>query len=70
MHGNSVIVNPMAEIIAGPLKDKVGLISAEIDLDEIVKARYDFDVSGHYSRPDVFSLVVDEREKKNVEFKK
>lgn len=70
MHGNSVIVNPMGEIIAGPLKDKVGLISAEIDLDEIVKARYDFDVSGHYSRPDVFSLVVDEREKKNVEFKK
>lgn len=70
MHGNSVIVNPMGEIIAGPLKDKTGLISAEIDLDDIVKARYDFDVSGHYSRPDVFSLIVDEREKKSVEFRK
>ncbi len=66
MHGNSIIVNPLGEIIAGPLKDESGLVVAEINIDDIVKARYDFDVTGHYSRPDVFSLIVDEHEKKNV----
>ncbi len=66
MHGNSIIVNPLGEIIPGPLKDESGLVVAEINIDDIVKARYDFDVTGHYSRPDVFSLIVDEHEKKNV----
>jgi nitrilase len=44
-------------------------VVAEIDTDELVRARYDFDVVGHYSRPDVFSLSVDERAKRTVEFK-
>ena len=68
MHGNSIIVNPYGEILAGPLKDEEGLVIATIETDDIVKARYDFDVSGHYSRPDVFTLLVDEREKKCVDF--
>jgi nitrilase len=68
MHGNSIIVNPYGEILAGPLKDEEGLVVSTIDTDELVKARYDFDVAGHYSRPDVFTLAVDEREKKCVEF--
>lgn len=66
IRGGSVIVSPMGEVIAGPLYDEEGLISAEIDLDDIVKARYDMDPAGHYSRPDVFKLVVDEQERPAV----
>lgn len=68
MQGNSVIINPYGEILAGPLQNKTGLICTQIDTDDIIGARYDFDVVGHYSRPDIFSLKVDERAKKNVEF--
>ncbi|WP_166434193.1 hypothetical protein [Vibrio viridaestus] len=46
-----------------------GLLNAEIDMSQIVKSRYDFDVTKHYARPDVFSLEVDVREKKSVNFK-
>lgn len=66
--GNSMIIGPLGDVLAGPLHDKTGLVIAEIDTDELVRARYDFDVSGHYSRPDIFALKVDERPKLNVEF--
>ncbi|TDF82318.1 carbon-nitrogen hydrolase family protein [Pseudomonas sp. H9] len=68
IQGNSVIVGPLGEVLAGPLKHETGLLTAEIDLDELVRARYDFDVVGHYARPDVFSLTVDERPKHTVRF--
>lgn len=70
IQGNSVIVGPLGDVLAGPLKNETGLITACIDLDELVKARYDFDVVGHYSRPDVFSLSVNERAKSSVVFQK
>jgi len=63
IRGGSVIISPMGEVLAGPLYDKQGLISAEIDLDDIIKARYDMDPVGHYSRPDIFKLSVDEQER-------
>ena len=66
MRGGSVIVDPMGQVLAGPLYHKEGLVSAEIDLKDIVKAKYDMDVSSHYARPDVFSLHVDTRPKKTV----
>lgn len=69
IQGNSVIVGPLGEVLAGPLRGEEGLLTAQIDLDELVRARYDFDVVGHYARPDVFSLVVDERAKRTVEFR-
>ncbi|HWL04153.1 MAG TPA: carbon-nitrogen hydrolase family protein [Xanthobacteraceae bacterium] len=59
--GRSAIVNPMGEIIAGPLEGKEGILYADIDLDEIPRAKFDFDVTGHYSRSDVFQLVVNRR---------
>jgi len=64
--GRSAIVNPMGEIIAGPLEGREGILTAEIDLSEIPRAKYDFDVTGHYARPDVFRLVVDRRAKPAV----
>lgn len=64
--GASVIVDPFGEVLAGPLKDEEGLLVADLDLDEVTRGRYDFDASGHYSRPDLFTLVVDRREREPV----
>jgi nitrilase len=56
--GGSVIIAPSGEVIAGPLWDEEGILYADLDLDEITKAKIDFDVVGHYARPDVFQLNV------------
>jgi nitrilase len=68
INGGSVIIGPMGDVLAGPLVGETGLLTAEIDTDELTRARYDFDVVGHYARPDVFELVVDERAKPGVRF--
>src|SRR3569623_895407 len=57
--GGSMIVGPLGDVLAGPLERDTGLLTAEIDTDELIRARYDLDVVGHYARPDVFSLHVD-----------
>jgi len=64
--GGSAIVSPFGEYLAGPLFDEEGILTAELDMAEIARGRFDFDVTGHYSRPDVFRLIVDESEKKSV----
>jgi nitrilase len=64
--GGSMIVGPLGDVLAGPLTDATALITAEIDPADIVRARYDLDVSGHYARPDVFSLTVDETPRPGV----
>jgi len=56
--GGSIIVGPMGKVIAGPLYDQTGALMAELDLEDIPRARMDFDVAGHYSRDDIFELVV------------
>ena len=66
--GGSVIVGPLGEVLAGPLVGERGLLCAQIDTAELVRARYDFDVVGHYARPDIFELSVDERSKPGVRF--
>lgn len=67
--GGSAIVGPLGDYLAGPLYDQEGILLAELDLDLIPQARFDFDVVGHYSRPDVFRLVVNEAEAPAVEFR-
>lgn len=59
--GGSCIISPLGEVLAGPLRGTAGVISAEIDLDEIVGGRFDLDSTGHYSRSDIFKLQVDGR---------
>lgn len=60
IRGGSVIVSPLGEVLAGPLRNGEGILTAELDLNELVRARFDFDPTGHYARPDVFTLSVDE----------
>ncbi len=59
--GGSAIISPLGETVAGPLYDRAGILYADLDLGETVEGKFDFDVAGHYARPDVFQLVVDER---------
>ena len=59
--GGSAIVSPLGEVLAGPLYDTEGILYADLDMGEIVRARFDFDVVGHYARPDVFQLIVNEQ---------
>lgn len=66
--GGSVICDPYGNVLAGPLRSEEGLVAAEIDLSIIPEARYDLDAVGHYARPDVFQLSVDESEKRAVRF--
>ena len=56
--GNSAIIAPNGQILAGPLEAEEGVLYAEIDLDQVIKAKRMFDVVGHYSRPDVFAFNV------------
>lgn len=62
MCGGSMIVSPLGELLAGPHYDGEAILYADVDPDEIIRAKYDFDAVGHYARPDVFKLVVDEQE--------
>ncbi len=54
--GGSVIISPFGKIIEGPLYDEEGILFADIDLKEVIKARMDMNAAGHYSRPDLFQL--------------
>lgn len=64
--GGSCIVDPFGNFIAGPNTDDEAILIAQIDLGQIVRGKFDLDVVGHYARPDIFQLHVDERPKKSV----
>jgi nitrilase len=64
--GNSVIVNPAGDLVAGPLRLEEGILTATIDLRQVAEMRRLFDPTGHYNRPDVFSLTVDTRRRPAV----
>lgn len=66
INGGSVIISPLGETLAGPHRDGEAILTAELDLDEIQRARFDLDVTGHYARPDIFTLLVDERARSGV----
>jgi nitrilase len=57
--GNTVIVAPSGEILAGPVRQAETILTAELDTDAVRSARRLFDPVGHYNRPDVFRLAVD-----------
>jgi nitrilase len=56
--GNTVIVDPSGKVLAGPVKEKAEILYAEVDVATVRQSRREFDVVGHYARPDVFQLHV------------
>ncbi len=58
--GGSAIISPLGDVLAGPLFDNDGMLFADLDLAEVARSKFDFDVVGHYARPDVFQLIVNE----------
>ncbi|KAI3450741.1 hypothetical protein Pfo_007406 [Paulownia fortunei] len=66
--GGSVIISPSGTVLAGPNYEGEALISADLDLGEVVRAKFDFDVVGHYARPEVLGLVVKDHPMSPVSF--
>ncbi|HEY1730827.1 MAG TPA: nitrilase-related carbon-nitrogen hydrolase [Terriglobales bacterium] len=64
--GGSCIVDPFGDFLAGPNYEDEAVLIAEVDRAQIVRGKYDLDVVGHYARPDIFQLTVDERPKRPV----
>jgi nitrilase len=57
--GGAAIIEPTdGEVIAGPLYDAEGIVTAEVDLKIGMAAKRWFDVVGHYSRADVLHPAI------------
>ena len=67
MRGGSAIIGPLGNVLAGPDFEGETILTAELDLGDIGRGKFDFDVAGHYSRPDVFGLIVNEAPMSAVE---
>lgn len=68
IRGGSAIVNPLGVVLAGPDFSGETILYADLDLADVPRGKFDFDVVGHYARPDVFRLTVDESPKTSVSF--
>lgn len=64
--GGSTIISPLGQYVVDPVYNREEILVADLDLTLIPKSRFDFDVTGHYSRPDVFQLIVDTSRKESV----
>jgi nitrilase len=60
IRGGSCIVGPLGDFIVEPVYDQTAVLFASLDLNDLIKAKFDMDVSGHYARPDVFTLQVND----------
>lgn len=67
--GDAVVYKPFGGVAAGPMHREKGVLMAEIDPEAARAARRKFDVSGHYSRPDIFTLNVDRRPQSPIAFR-
>jgi nitrilase len=68
MRGGSVIVDPLGNVLAGPNYEGENILVAELDMDQIIRGKIDFDVVGHYARNDIFKLTIDRRARPAAEF--
>ncbi|WP_420429809.1 carbon-nitrogen hydrolase family protein [Kordiimonas sp.] len=65
--GGSCIISPMGEVLAAPVFGREVIQLADMDRSAIIRGKYDLDVVGHYARPDIFRLSVNEKPLKVVE---
>jgi len=70
MRGGAAIIDPLGKLLAGPVFDEETLLTAELDLDDLDRGKFDFDAVGHYARPDIFTLLVNEEPQRAVSPKK
>lgn len=61
IRGGSCIVGPLGELLAEPKYNEECVLTADLDRADLARAKFDFDVVGHYSRPDIFRLHVNEQ---------
>lgn len=54
--GNSCIINPMGDVIAGPVSGEETILTAKVSMEAVYQRKSMSDIGGHYSRPDVLSL--------------
>lgn len=66
--GDSVIIAPGGNVVAGPMRNEQGILYGTVDLDSVRLARRTLDVVGHYARPDIFTLNVNTKPQHPVEF--
>jgi len=61
IRGGSVIVDPMGQVLAGPVYDREEILLADLDAETIIRGKFDLDVAGHYARPEIFSLKINRK---------
>jgi nitrilase len=61
--GGSAIIDPLGRYLVEPVYNREEILLADLDLTLIPQSRFDFDVMGHYARPDVLQLFVNEEKK-------
>jgi len=66
--GDSVVIAPGGDVVAGPLRKEIGILTAEIELQQVGIARRSLDTAGHYARPDIFQLQINNRPSPPVQF--
>ena len=67
--GDSVVVAPSGEVVAGLLHQEYGVLYADIDPNESSNLHRTMDVAGHYARPDIFTLTVDRAQRPPITFR-
>jgi nitrilase len=67
--GDSLVIAPGGEVVAGPMRCEEGILYADIDPQRVGIARRTMDVVGHYARPDIFTLQVDTSPQSPVDFR-
>jgi nitrilase len=69
IRGGSCIIGPLGQVLAGPRFGEECILTADLDRADLARAKFDFDAVGHYSRPDVFRLEVNEQPMRSVWFR-
>ena len=66
--GDSAVIAPGGEIVAGPLRNEKGILYTEVDSKRAAAAKRALDITGHYARPDIFQLHVNVEPQSPVKF--
>jgi nitrilase len=70
IRGGSAIIGPLGQQLAGPVWETECIVFADLDREELARSKFDFDPVGHYSRPDLFQLKVNEEPMRPVVFQR